>query len=827
MSSDPSICQICGYAYGDRVVPCLTKCCGQDVCFQCLEKYRREEIAKLTGNRKNVPCMLCKTPFHSEREDPWVKNDHCARLLGIEVDDSEVQEHKMVMRFASSGSKKSRSTRLDGRGSREAVGTSDANNRSMDPSADAAVSTEQSSATVVTLARRSQRVNRREGETNYDSDVSIEDTGIIDQRPTNLSAAVAPHELAEDSVAEATGTDGSMIEFSVADGEDESYAQESSSSQKRRRTEDFGEDAKEWSSIVMRRGIRIFRVRILSIESAGVSDPFGRRCSQWCVKNGFIAATARMMVTLPDHVRNNGKACRDHIRGLTHKELLKGCNECTEYKSLNIYAHTFRSFVDMKPGDVVVMAVRGKAPTPLPALVFGVVENDDLILLKKDEARRHGFPWDFRQDGEVDKNYNNGIMLRNVKWYRHGILQDVRGTKSANWLGEFQPKWLVEIGVKSESTLVEAIEKMTSVDFFGKTKAIDDNWSSHGLIGVREANTNHGSTNLSVIINGERCSGESALERCSGESALELTEGGDVGVTRSGACSRNNSMDSDDDLSRFSQDEEDSGHGDDGEGYMLTPKCPQLESVDEDCKQWCDIILKTGIRIFRLRTFSTESANSQSDPLGRRCSQWCVKHGFVACSSRILVTLPENVRNNGDVSRDYIREFDHKELLKGCRSCIEYDSLETYAHTYRSFIEMKPGDVVVMAVRGKTSSKGPPPTLVFGVVESDDLILLKKQEAMDNHSFPWDFKQDGKVNQNFNNGIMLRKVKWHRYGKLHDVRGKKAVNWLGEFQPIWLTEIGTKNASTFVEAIEKMSSMEFFANTKVIDCDWSNRGLYQ
>ena len=157
------------------------------------------------------------------------------------------------------------------------------------------------------------------------------------------------------------------------------------------------------------------------------------------------------------------------------------------------WCHTYRYFLEMKPGDIVALQIRGKrGGTPRPYLVFGVVTDDSLTLMSKDVATKEGFPWDFKQNRKPLEHFDNGIMLRKVKWFRQGILQDVRGSKPADWLIENITKWLVRVKGEDGHLLKKAIERMCSNDvtgevdegqgFFNSTKPIDDGWVDEEML---------------------------------------------------------------------------------------------------------------------------------------------------------------------------------------------------------------------------------------------------------------------------------------------------------------------------------------------------------
>ena len=255
----------------------------------------------------------------------------------------------------------------------------------------------------------------------------------------------------------------------------------------------------------------VYRVRIFTNDSMNEVDEYGRKCSFWCMKNGYVASGALMLLALPENIQRDGEACKNYIRGMDNESLNDLCKECKQFYSVEgvKFVHTYKYFVEMKAGDIVVMQIKGeKGKTPHPLLVFGVIQDESLILMSKDEARKeHGFPWDFkkwdrsfrhnwgkktlggnnnkvkdwhwREKGNV-RGFDNGIMLRKVKWYRQGILQDVRGSSQADWLDENITKWMSKVGGTENVRLKKALRIMRSEKFIGSTKEIEEAWIDDG-----------------------------------------------------------------------------------------------------------------------------------------------------------------------------------------------------------------------------------------------------------------------------------------------------------------------------------------------------------
>ena len=250
--------------------------------------------------------------------------------------------------------------------------------------------------------------------------------------------------------------------------------------------ENLSEDAKEWRGLVSR-SESVFRVRVFQTSSTNRDDMFGRKCSFWCIKNECMVTTSFVLSVLPKDIQNDGKASRDYIRGKSYEEFNDICKGCAPYYSVHqlLYARTYKYFIEMKPGDIIALQISGKIKGakngPIPALVFGVVQDDDLILKKKDDAS--DFPyWNFKKEGDKS-GFDPGLMLRRVKWYREGVLCDVRGDDQAKWLAEHAPKWMAKVGAGTTAHLKEAMKRMRSNTFIQNTIRIEKDWVEVGLTG--------------------------------------------------------------------------------------------------------------------------------------------------------------------------------------------------------------------------------------------------------------------------------------------------------------------------------------------------------
>ena len=422
-------CQICTNSYGGKIIPTILTCCGEDICFDCGESDRVAKISNLTGRRKMIQCMLCNQLFHSEKDTPWIVNKPLIRSNGIIVDMSSVKEAQLARQGDTS-------TRHD--------------------------------------TRRSQRTEEEEeDQSEDDEDGDHKDDGENYQRAPKRTRRTE---------------EVSMAEPSTLSSQEESTQRPS----RLQLSMTVDERQEDWFEALSRNNINFYRVRIFQNDSKKESDMFGRKCSFWCIKNGYIASASLVITVLPKEIQNAGAiACKDYIRSISDASLNGECakkdknQKHNAYYSLekNTYTHTYKHFIEMRPGDIIAMQMKGKnkgaMSGPDKMLVFGVVQDDSFILLKKDEAReKHGFPWNFQKNGKDVRAFDNGIMLRKVKWYRYGTLYDVRGEHQADWLGESLTKWMVK-----PKLFDKAIRIMGSKKFIDNTCSIENEWIEVGLTG--------------------------------------------------------------------------------------------------------------------------------------------------------------------------------------------------------------------------------------------------------------------------------------------------------------------------------------------------------
>ncbi|KAL9187021.1 hypothetical protein ACHAXT_010741 [Thalassiosira profunda] len=449
-------CIICASDYGGRVVPTQLGCCRRHICFDCAEKHRNAKIAELTGNRKQIPCPLCNRPFHSRNDTPWVVNEAHIELVkeksGVEVDLTAVREAEAARGIA-------------------AASTSSSNN-----------------------PREIVRVVTRDA-------ADHTETEAVDTGDVNDSAALAS------TASSATGSPN-HDEQSTYDSDEESrfsHNEDESNAQKRSR-QSSSSDAKLtvvlngvkyrdeaeldneksqhqlWMEAVASKTFNVYRIRCYNTVSVTSDDRYGRKCSQWCVDGGCIVTCLEIAKLLDEDQRYNGDALKQRVLSVDYDSLREDCQSLGAkwWSEEGTYVKSYKQFVEMRKGDIVALHTKGSSiSSPPQTLTFGVVQDNSLTVMNKDEAKAHGFPWNFCNPGKTTTE-RIGLMSRKVKWLRQGELKAVRGNGQVNWLAEYETKWLGQVGVKTQKYLKEARKEMRSEQFLTKTQAIDNTWIVDG-----------------------------------------------------------------------------------------------------------------------------------------------------------------------------------------------------------------------------------------------------------------------------------------------------------------------------------------------------------
>ena len=220
--------------------------------------------------------------------------------------------------------------------------------------------------------------------------------------------------------------------------------------------------------------------------------------------------------------------------------------------------------------------------------------------------------------------------------------------------------------------------------------------------------------------------------------------------------------------------------------------------------------------------YNKESITAE-DKFARKCSQWCVNSGFIITCLELVKILPQNEQRDGKALLDRIRSIDMKNLIDAYRQLqnVRYNESIRNVGSFKRFIEMREGDIVILQTRGGSAGNAPPRTLSFGVIQDESLDLFYKEEVIKQHGFPWNFiATKDKKGEPPRLGIMARKVKWYRQGELAKIRGDTQVRWMTEADPHFFAEIGKRNQADLEKALHVMSSDEFLENTHAINNNW-------
>ena len=235
-------------------------------------------------------------------------------------------------------------------------------------------------------------------------------------------------------------------------------------------------------------------------------------------------------------------------------------------------------------------------------------------------------------------------------------------------------------------------------------------------------------------------------------------------------------------------------------------------------RRWNDALSIPDLDVYRIRCYNNVRT-LVDDKFSRRISEWCVNNGIMITELEIAKILPRNQWFDGEALRMKNASMDGKELREVCNKCKNIDPEEKpYIGSYKQFIEMKKGSILVLHTKGGYSKRDPPQTLTFGIVEDDKLATMTTEEAV-RRNCPLDLSDSHSPVKK--TGFMVKKVKWLRQGELHSVRGPRQVNWLVEASPFWLNKVGTKDENIVRTAVRKMSSEQFMSNTHYIDNQWT------
>jgi len=255
----------------------------------------------------------------------------------------------------------------------------------------------------------------------------------------------------------------------------------------------------EWIAAIEKSGARLFRLRQFQKASRLPIDKYGRACSDWAVKNGVIACCSRSIPTklVEEATISNANNARAHV---VHTEIFQHLSqnlddlkasrgvttskrfvEQREKNTYNFYLNTYRKFAGvqhelgpngaavngLKKGDIIALLVSG--PTKKGEVYFGILSSNDLVIRNPDDSVKEGFPAPQLFESQIF----NGLMLRRVRWLRHGMVRDLpcQNKGQVSWLAEGGPNWFCEMRPKPDSNS-NWIDIMRRNDFLNITQPL-------------------------------------------------------------------------------------------------------------------------------------------------------------------------------------------------------------------------------------------------------------------------------------------------------------------------------------------------------------------
>jgi len=451
--------------------------------------------------------MFCNQKYHCSKETPWKVNNHFIEESGIDVDLTFVRETQAAMKAAMTNQRKgprrhpnaavsnnvadsnvvSPSGRGDGAGGEDNEGEIiDLSNNKDSP----AISNHDTG----TNLRRSQR-NRRPVQRNLADDAADgdgdEDGAQIsnDEISTNTRRSkrsrTMESEVADDAADErATENVNEIINIEDERHETDIFSQGQQGGANTTAPDEAG-DQLIWKEVISKADIDVWRIRCYNNDSKTPDDKFSRRISEWCVNNGIKITELELAKILPRNLWFDGEALRMRVASVNNNhELRQICDECYDFNPKErAYIGSYRQFVEMKKGDIIVLHTKGGYTKrgPPQTLTFGVIEDNSLATMTKEEAIRRQCTLDLSglcgSTSPRGPEARIGFMVKKVKWLRQGELRAAKGPHQVNWLAEFSPLWLMQVGERQEQFLRDAIRKMGSECFIRNTHSIDNQWT--------------------------------------------------------------------------------------------------------------------------------------------------------------------------------------------------------------------------------------------------------------------------------------------------------------------------------------------------------------
>ena len=250
----------------------------------------------------------------------------------------------------------------------------------------------------------------------------------------------------------------------------------------------FSTDA-EWIAASSNNTIRVCRIKIFCNKSKTAFDKYGRLSSLWCIDKGYIASANRV---IPEDLLSDPIKALKYLRQETEEKVKERCLLSPLFPKGKTVRHltAYITFAKLKPGDIIILQLKGEKNKDPGVAIFGVVEDDSFLIKSKDEvfgdksiAFPSGFPWVLNH-GENHDPYANGLMLRKIKWMRHGVIRQLpmqkvtkKGADMVTWMHESGPSFCVEVTNEDNGGLKDdALSAMRSQEFLERTECLDQAW---------------------------------------------------------------------------------------------------------------------------------------------------------------------------------------------------------------------------------------------------------------------------------------------------------------------------------------------------------------
>lgn len=248
----------------------------------------------------------------------------------------------------------------------------------------------------------------------------------------------------------------------------------------------FSTDA-EWIAASSKNTVRVCRIKIFCNKSKTAFDKYGRLSSLWCIDKGYIASANRV---IPEDLLSDPAKALKYLRQEKEGKIKEGCLLSPLFPKGEPVRHlkAYITFAKLRPGDILILQLKGEKNKEPGVAIFGAVEDDSFLIKSKDEvfgdtshAFPGGFPWVLNH-GEKHDPYSNGLMLRKIKWMRHGMIRQLpmqivtkKGTDMVTWMHESGPSFCVEV-TNNNGLKDDAFSAMQSQKFLERTECLDQAW---------------------------------------------------------------------------------------------------------------------------------------------------------------------------------------------------------------------------------------------------------------------------------------------------------------------------------------------------------------